>query len=77
MLFLDDADLTYIFKDKGKLNRIIKKYSIAHVTFLFSFEIQYLFVNFIFVERMFLGSIQKTFVTLCGFWPLRGWVGVV
>ena len=36
--FLDDADVTHIFKDKGKLNRIIKNHPIAHVTFLFFFE---------------------------------------
>ena len=29
----DDADMTYIFKDKGKLNRIIKNHPIALVTF--------------------------------------------
>ena len=76
MLFLDDADITHISKDKhcvtgkyrpeitpyldtfhavkGKLNTIIKNHPIAHVTFLFFFEIQYLFVNSIFEERMFL-----------------------
>ena len=35
---LDDADVTHFFKDKGKLNRIIKNHSITHVTFLFFFE---------------------------------------
>ena len=37
--FLDDKDMTHIFKDKGKLNRIIKNHAITHVTFLFFFEI--------------------------------------
>ena len=41
MLFLDDSDVTHIFKDKGKLNTI-KKHPIAHVTLLFFFEIQYI-----------------------------------
>ena len=54
VLFLDDADVTHIFEDKRKLNTIIKHHPIAHVTFLFFFEIQYLFVNFVFEERMFL-----------------------
>ena len=45
MLFLDDADTTHIFKDKGKLNRIIENRPIGHVAFLFFFEIQYLFVE--------------------------------
>ena len=36
-VFLDDADMTHIFKDKGKLNRIIKNHPITHVTFLFCF----------------------------------------
>ena len=36
---LDDADVTHIFKDKGKLNRIIKNHPIAHDTLLFFFEI--------------------------------------
>ena len=45
---------TYISKDKWKLNTIIKNHPIAHVTFLFSFEIQYLLVYLIFEERMFL-----------------------
>ena len=35
MLFLDDADLTYISKDKEKLNMIIKNHSIEQVTFFF------------------------------------------
>ena len=35
---LDDADMTHIFKDKGKLNRIIKNHPIAHAIFLFFFE---------------------------------------
>ena len=43
MLFLDDTDITHIFKDKGKLSRIVKK--LLPVTFFF---FQYLFVNFIF-----------------------------
>ena len=30
---LDDADVTHILKDKGKINRIIKNHSIALVTF--------------------------------------------
>ena len=35
----DDADATHIFKDKGKLSRIMKNYPIiAHATFLFFFE---------------------------------------
>ena len=51
MLFLDDTDMTHIFKDKGKLNTIIKNHPIA-VTFFF-FEIHYLFVDFIFEERTF------------------------
>ena len=33
---LDDADVTYIFKDKGKLNRIIKNRPTALVTFSYS-----------------------------------------
>ena len=45
---------TYISKDKWKLNTIIKNHPIVHITFLFSFEIQYLLVNLIFEERMFL-----------------------
>ena len=40
--------------DKWKLNTIIKNHPIVHVTFLFSFEIQCLLVNFIFEESMFL-----------------------
>ena len=39
MLFLDDAHMTHIFKDKGKLNRIIKNHPVAHVTFLFFYLI--------------------------------------
>ena len=58
MLFLDDADLTYISKDKEKLNMIIKNHSIEQVTFLFFFEIQHLLVNFIFEERMCLSLTQ-------------------
>ena len=34
----DVAEVTHIFKDKGKLNRIIKNRPITHVTFLFFFE---------------------------------------
>ena len=58
MLFLDDADLTYISKDKEMLNMIIKNHSIEQVTFLFFFEILYLLVNFIFEERMCLSLTQ-------------------
>ena len=54
MLFLDNADITHVFKDKGKLNGIIKNHPIAYATLLFFFEIQYLFVNFIFEGRTFL-----------------------
>ena len=54
MLFLDHTYVTHISKDKWKLNTTIKNHSIAHVTFLFSFQIQRLLVNFIFEERMFL-----------------------
>ena len=53
LLFLDDAYITHISKDKWKLNTIIKNHPIEYVTFLFSFEIQYILVNFIFEERMF------------------------
>ena len=42
ILFLDDADMTHIFKEKGKLNRIIANNLIAHALFLFFFEIQYI-----------------------------------
>ena len=51
---LDDADVTHIFKDKGKLNRIIKNHPIAHITCLFFFEMYFLFANFIFEKRTFL-----------------------
>ena len=51
LLFLDDAYITHISKDKWKLNTIIKNHPITYVTFLFSFEIQYILVNF--EERMF------------------------
>ena len=39
---------------KWNLNTMIKNHPIAHVTFLLSFAIQYLLVNLIFEERMFL-----------------------
>ena len=54
MLLWDDTEITHISKGKGKLNIIIKNHTIAHVTILFFFKIQYLFVNFIFEDYMFL-----------------------
>ena len=51
--FLDDTYITHTSKDKWKLKTITKNHPIAHVTFLFSFEIQYLLVNFIFEEKLF------------------------
>ena len=54
LLFLHDAYVAHISKDKWKLSMVIKNHPIAHVTFLFSFEIQYHLVNFIFEERIFL-----------------------
>ena len=50
---LDDADVRHIFKDKGKLKRIIRNHPMAHVTFLFFFECSSFFANFVFVERTF------------------------
>ena len=35
---LDDAEVTHIFKDKGKLDRVIKNHPIAHVKFCFSLK---------------------------------------
>ena len=54
MLFLDDAYVAQVSKDKRKLNKIIKIQSIAHVTFLFFFEIHSLFTNFILEEKLLL-----------------------
>ena len=52
MLFLNDADVTHIFKDKGKLNTIMKNRQIAHVPFLFFFEIQNLLVRIAMISEL-------------------------
>ena len=36
---MNNADVTHIFKDKGKLNGIIKGHSIAYVTFVFLWNV--------------------------------------
>ena len=50
MLFLDDTDATYTFKDKQKINRIIKS-TVSHMLH-FCFPV-YILVNYIFEERIF------------------------
>ena len=52
-IFLDDMNVSQIFKDNGKLNRIIKNLPDTQVKFYFFFAYQYLFINFIFEKRMF------------------------
>ena len=56
-------------KGKEKLNRIIKSQPITHATLLFLFEIQWLFLNFIFEERTFLPFITSNCNNNC----LRWW----
>ena len=36
---MNNADVTHIFKDKGKLNGIIKGHSVAYVTFVFLWNV--------------------------------------
>ena len=52
MLFLNDADVTHISKNKGKLNTIMKNYQITHVPFLFFFEIQNLLVRIAMISEL-------------------------